>query len=155
MRIVAFLVVVAAAVVFAYWHVGRQRVDVDEDVYVVSGWEYLHGVFIRNLEHPPTAKYLFGLAEVLLGAPGPLGPRYVAATASLGTGLLFFLWFRRPVGYWAALIAAALWWLTPGRTASPGVTRAPVSPPGWTARRCSNRSWCSSRSPRCTPRGSG
>ncbi|MFA0849817.1 phospholipid carrier-dependent glycosyltransferase [Curtobacterium sp. WHRI 8282] len=112
-RIVAFLVVVAAAVVFAYWHVGRQRVDVDEDVYVVSGWEYLHGVFIRNLEHPPTAKYLFGLAEVVLGAPGPLGPRYVAATASLGTGLLFFLWFRRPVGYWAALIAAALWWLTP------------------------------------------
>jgi len=112
-RIVAFLVVVAAAVVFTYWHVGRQRVDVDEDVYVVSGWEYLHGVFIRNLEHPPTAKYLFGLAEVVLGAPGPLGPRYVAATASLGTGLLFFLWFRRPVGYWAALIAAALWWLTP------------------------------------------
>lgn len=113
LRVVAFLVVVAAALVFAYWHVGRQRVDVDEDVYVVSGWEYLHGVFIRNLEHPPTAKYLFGLAELALGGPGPLGPRYVAATASFGTGLVLFLWFRRPVGFWAALITAALWWLTP------------------------------------------
>ncbi|QSB23825.1 phospholipid carrier-dependent glycosyltransferase [Curtobacterium sp. 24E2] len=113
MRVIAFTIVVVAALVFAYWHVGRQRVDVDEDVYVVSGWEYLHGVFIRNLEHPPTAKYLFGLAEVVLGAPGPLGPRYVAATASFGTGLIFFLWFRRSVGFWAALITAALWWLTP------------------------------------------
>lgn len=107
------MIVVGVALVFAYWHVGRQRVDVDEDVYVVSGWEYVHGVFIRNLEHPPTAKYLFGLAELALGGPGPLGPRYVAATASFGIGLVFFLWFRRSVGFWAALITAALWWLTP------------------------------------------
>lgn len=112
-HVVAFVLVVAVALVFAYWHVGRQRVDVDEDVYVVSGWEYVHGVFIRNLEHPPTAKYLFGLAELVLGGPGPLGPRYVAATASFGTGLVLFLWFRRSVGFWGALVTAALWWLTP------------------------------------------
>jgi len=47
-----------------------------------------------------------------LGGPGPLGLRYVAATASFGIGLVFFLWFRRSVGFWAALITAALWWLT-------------------------------------------
>ncbi|WIB42825.1 hypothetical protein [Curtobacterium sp. MCLR17_058] len=32
LRVVTFVIVVGVALVFAYWHVGRQRVDVDEDV---------------------------------------------------------------------------------------------------------------------------
>ncbi len=114
-----FAAVVLAALFVAYWHVGRQRTDVDEDVYVRAGWQYVHGVFMLNLEHPPTAKFLFGLAELVVGSPTTLGPRIVAATASFGIGLVLFAWFRRPVGFWGALVTAALWWLTP-RANNPG-----------------------------------
>ncbi len=80
-----FAAVVLAALFVAYWHVGRQRTDVDEDVYVRAGWQYVHGVFTLNLEHPPTAKFLFGLAELVVGSPTTLGPRIVAATASFAS----------------------------------------------------------------------
>jgi len=110
---VVFAVVVVAALFVAYWNLGRQRVDVDEDVYVRAGWQYLHGVFSLNAEQPPVAKYLYGLGQLLVGREGALGARIVAATASLVTGLLLFVWFRRPVGFPGAIIAAGLWWLTP------------------------------------------
>lgn len=113
----AFGAVVLLAVWTCCWHLGRQGFVGDEIVYVQAGWQYVHGVVTANLEHPPTAKYLYGLAQLVFGE-GVLGPRRVAAAAVLLTGLVLFLWLRRPLGHWGALFAAALWWLTP-RSAGP------------------------------------
>ena len=33
----------------------------------MAGWDYVHGDFTQNLEHPPTAKYLYGLAQRVFG----------------------------------------------------------------------------------------
>ncbi len=108
----AFGAVALLAVWTCCWHLGRQGINVDELVYVQAGWEYVHGTVTANLEHPPTAKYLYGLAQVLFGQ-GVLAPRLVAAAAVLLTGLVLFVWLRRPLGHWGALFAAGLWWLTP------------------------------------------
>lgn len=111
-RVVALAAIALAGLFVAYWHIGRQSPYVDEFTYTRAGWAYVHGVLTDNLQHPPTAKYLFGLAQLVVGE-GVLGPRLVAATASFGTGVVLFAWLRRPVGHWGALLAAGLWWLTP------------------------------------------
>lgn len=111
-RATALVVVALAAVFVAYWHLGRPTIVNDEFVYLRASWAYVHGNFSLNLEHPPLAKYVYGVAQLLVGQ-GPLGPRLVAATAMLGTGVVLFLWLRREVGFWTGLTAAAMWWLTP------------------------------------------
>lgn len=111
-RSVVFVVVALVAVYLAYWRIGQQNPYTDEITYTRAGWEYLHGIVTQNLEHPPTAKYLYGLAQYVFGT-GVLGPRIVASTASLGIGVVLLLWLRRPLGWWGAQFAAALWWLTP------------------------------------------
>lgn len=107
-----FAVVALAGLFVCFWHIGQQVIDGDELTYVQAGWQYVHGVFTENLEHPPTAKYLYGLAQLVVGK-GVVGPRLVAGAAVFATGLVLFLWLRRPLGHWGALLAAGLWWLTP------------------------------------------
>ncbi|WP_139200107.1 phospholipid carrier-dependent glycosyltransferase [Curtobacterium sp. MCBA15_008] len=107
-----FAIVALAGVFVCFWHIGQQVLDGDELIYVQAGWQYVHGVVTFNLEHPPTAKYLYGLAQLVVGQ-GVLGPRLVAGTAVFATGVVLFLWLRGPLGHWGALLAAGLWWLTP------------------------------------------
>lgn len=106
------MVVAVAAVFVAVWHLGRPTIVNDEFVYLRASWAYVHGNFSLNLEHPPTAKYLYGIAQLVVGQ-GPLGPRLVAAAAMLGTGVVLLVWLRREVGFWTGLLAAGAWWLTP------------------------------------------
>ncbi|MFJ4294579.1 hypothetical protein [Curtobacterium sp. NPDC089689] len=113
----AFVVLAVLGAFVASWHLGRQTPHTDEFTYAGAGWQYVHGVFTANLEHPPTAKYLFGAAELVLGE-GVRAARVVAALASFATGLVLFAWLRRPIGPWGALLAAGWWWLTP-RSDSP------------------------------------
>lgn len=112
LRAAVFAAVLVASGFVLFWRLGAQTIMNDEQVYVTTGWQYVHGDFSGNLEHPPLAKFLFGAAQLVTGE-GVLGPRIVAAIAVLATGLLLFWWLRRPVGFWGALLAAALWWLTP------------------------------------------
>lgn len=112
LRGTAFVVVAAAALFVAFWHLGRATIVNDEFIYLRASWAYVHGDFSLNLEHPPTAKYLYGIAQLVLGQ-GPLGPRLVAAVAMLATGAVLFVWLRREVGFWTGLLAAGAWWLTP------------------------------------------
>jgi 4-amino-4-deoxy-L-arabinose transferase-like glycosyltransferase len=107
-----FVTVALLGVFVCFWNIGAQVLDGDELIYVQAGWQYVHGVFTFNLEHPPTAKYLYGLAQLVFGQ-GVLGPRLVAGAAAFGTGVVLFAWLRRPLGHWGALLAAGLWWLTP------------------------------------------
>jgi 4-amino-4-deoxy-L-arabinose transferase-like glycosyltransferase len=111
-RVAALVVVGGLGLVVAFWHISRQTPYVDEFTYIGSGWDYVHGALGDNLQHPPTAKYLFGLVQLVTGQ-GVLGPRLLSAAASFGTGLVLFAWLRRTVGHWGALLAAGLWWLTP------------------------------------------
>lgn len=112
LRIAALAAVGGVGLVVAFWHISRQTPYVDELTYIGSGWDYVHGALGANLQHPPTAKYLFGLVQLATGQ-GVLGPRLLAASASFGTGLVLLAWLRRPVGFWGSLLAAGLWWLTP------------------------------------------
>jgi len=95
-----------------FWNLLRSNVGGDEAIYVRAGRAYVHGHFAANREHPPTAKYLFGLAQLVFG-PGVLGPRLVVAVLVIATGVVMFVWLRPHVGFEGALLAAALWLLTP------------------------------------------
>lgn len=129
-----------------FGNLGAANISSDEPVYLAAGWDYLHGDVSANLEHPPTAKYLIGLAQVLLGE-GLLAGRIAAGAAAFLTGLVLWLWFRRELGPTLALVPAGLFLLLPRTAVGAGT--------GSTASRSWSRSWCSSPSRRWRRRGPG
>lgn len=112
LRVGALVVVAGWAVWQAFWRLGAANVTSDEQLYARAGWAYLHGDFALNREHPPTGKYLFGLAQ-LIGGQGILQARVVVALALLAGGAIVFVWLRREVGWWGALLGAGTWWVAP------------------------------------------
>lgn len=102
----------AVAALVAFWNVGAANVHVDERVYIDAGWEYVHGNFAPNVEHPPMGKYLFGIAQ-LIGGQGELAPRVLVGALILLTGAATWWWLRAEIGGLAALVPTALWLLTP------------------------------------------
>lgn len=111
-RWTVFAVVALWAAYQQLWRLGNANVITDEPAYQQPGYDYLHGDFSGNRQHPPTAKYLMGLAQVLFGEGVP-SARLAVAVLGLVTGLVLFVWLRRDVGWWTGLLAAALWWLPP------------------------------------------
>jgi 4-amino-4-deoxy-L-arabinose transferase-like glycosyltransferase len=100
------------------WRLGTEGVVVDENLYRAAGIEYIHGLFRRNLQHPPLAKELIGGAAVLFhGSWG--GVRLPSALAGLATGAVLYLWARRVSGPWAGVAAIALWGMVPQRAGMP------------------------------------
>lgn len=95
-----------------FWNLGTQNVSYDERLYDNAGWAYLHGDFGLNREHPPTAKYLFGLAQALAGRD-ILAGRIVVALAVLAGGVILLFWLRLELGWGPAVLAAGLWWVMP------------------------------------------
>ena len=65
-----------------FFKIGTAPILGDEPAYTAAGWLYLHGhvsspapyrsqaATPANFEHPPLAKYLFGLAQTVSGTPG-------------------------------------------------------------------------------------
>ncbi len=127
-RLGALVVLAVWALHQTFWNLLGHNVHGDESVYVRAGWAYLHGDFSANREHPPTAKYLFGAAQVLFGQ-GVLGPRIVVGVLVVAVGVTLFWWLRREVGFWTGVLVAAMWLLT----------RATSWAPGWTGTPCSTR----------------
>lgn len=103
------------------WNVGSANPNYDEGIYIGAGWDYVHGDFSANREHPPTAKYLFGVVQLVFGE-GLLPPRILVGVLTLAVGVVIWLWLRREVGFVLALIPAALWLLLP-RGVSGGAER--------------------------------
>ncbi|WP_440708081.1 glycosyltransferase family 39 protein [Herbiconiux sp. YIM B11900] len=96
----------------SFWNLGAANLNADEPIYREAGWAYVHGDFALNREHPPVAKYLIGLAQLVFGH-GELGPRIAAAsTVVLGAAILY-LWLRLEIGRAGALFAAGAWMLLP------------------------------------------
>ena len=110
------------------WNPAGQNIAGDEHIYVTAGWQYIHGDFAHNLEHPPTAKYIFGIAQLAAGQ-GTLGPRLVVGVMVLAGGVILLLWLRAAIGWWAGLAAAALWWVAPRGGASFRVDRLAMLDP--------------------------
>ncbi|HEU5427427.1 MAG TPA: phospholipid carrier-dependent glycosyltransferase [Actinocrinis sp.] len=62
-----------------------------------------------NFEHPPLAKYLFGLAQWVAGTPNGLtASRTVSALATVAAGAVVGIWVGRVAGRWTGLLAGAL-----------------------------------------------
>lgn len=95
-----------------FWNLGAVNVGTDETVYVNAGWQYVHGNLTMNREHPPTAKYIYGLFQLLFGE-GLLSGRVAAALLAFLTGVVIFVWLRGELGWYGALTAAAFWWIVP------------------------------------------
>jgi hypothetical protein len=91
---------------------------VDEPVYAIAAWRYVHGDTgpvptgqfsnFDNFEHPPLAKYLFGLAELVAGHPSVVADRVVAALCTLATAVVLGVWLGHVAGRWVGLGAAAM-----------------------------------------------
>lgn len=127
-RLCALLVVVVLGAYACFWNLAAQNVTGDEYIYVTAGWQYVHGDFAANREHPPTAKYLFGLAQ-LLGGQGALAPRILVGLLVLGVAAIIFFWLKREAGWWAGLASAAFWLLMPRANAGDRIDRLALLEP--------------------------
>lgn len=128
-QLVAVGVVFAWGVYQAVWNLGAANYNSDEPIYVEAGWSYVHGDFSANREHPPTAKLLIGLAQLVLGQ-GALAGRIAVAATVLLAGLVIYLWLRREIGWAGALFASGAWMLMPhGVTSGPRLDRFAVLEP--------------------------
>lgn len=108
----ALAVVVLWALYQTFWRLGMGNVQTDEPAYQQPGLHYLQGDFSENRQHPPTAKYLMGLTQLLFGEGVPQA-RIAVAVLGFLTGLVLFLWLRRDAGWWTGVFAAGMWWLLP------------------------------------------
>jgi 4-amino-4-deoxy-L-arabinose transferase-like glycosyltransferase len=124
----ALIAGIGALCLFSFFYkLGVATWNPDERIYSEAGLAYLRdGNFSVNLEHPPLAKYLLGLAQLIGGEREILAVRLVAAIATAVTGALLFLLGRRAVGVVAGMIAVVMWAALPsafviaGEVVSPG-----------------------------------
>lgn len=95
-----------------FFNLAGPNTSADEPIYVEAGWNYLHGDSTMNQEHPPFAKYLMGVSQLLFGQ-GVLAGRIAAATAVFAGGIVLYFWLRREAGWIAAIAAAGFWLVLP------------------------------------------
>ncbi|MFB2599566.1 ArnT family glycosyltransferase [Herbiconiux sp. P17] len=100
------------AVFQAFGNLGAANYNADEPGYVAVGWAYVHGDFSANTEHPPTAKLLMGVAQLVFG-PGVISARIAVGLCVLAGGAILFAWLRPEIGWIGALCAAGAWLLLP------------------------------------------
>jgi 4-amino-4-deoxy-L-arabinose transferase-like glycosyltransferase len=126
----ACLAVLFWAVFQNFYRLGTPNVLSDEPTYVYAAWRYIEGrvgaplavtraasPFDRaNFQHPPLAKWFFGIAQYVAGHPSVTADRVVAAIATVLTGAVIALWIGRAAGRWAGLLAGAMTVLLPQTT---------------------------------------
>lgn len=123
---------VAVAAVFEnFYRLSRAPVLPDEALYANVSWRYLHwnslpaaqqASALNNFEHPPLAKVLFGLGELVRGQPDIGAARAVSACCTVGTALIVCLWLAAVVDRWVGLLAGGMLALMP-TSIPPQVTR--------------------------------
>jgi hypothetical protein len=106
------VVAVVWSVYQAFWNIGAANLNADEPVYLTAGWAYVHGDFSVNREHPPTAKYIIGFAQLIFGQ-GELAGRIAVAVSVIAGGVILYFWLRREIGWAGALFATLAWTLLP------------------------------------------
>ena len=113
-----------------FYRLATPTVLSDEPTYANAAWLYLTGhvgaplavtssssPFDRtNFQHPPLAKWFFGIAQSVAGHPSVTADRVVAALATVLTGVVIALWIGRAAGRWTGLLAGAMTVLLPETT---------------------------------------
>jgi dolichyl-phosphate-mannose--protein O-mannosyl transferase len=113
-----------------FYRLGTPNALSDEPTYVYAAWRYMEGrvgaplavtsaasPFDRtNFQHPPLAKWFFGIAQVVAGHPSVTADRVVAATATILTGAVLAIWIGRAAGRWTGLLAGSMAVLLPETT---------------------------------------
>ncbi|MFJ3488449.1 ArnT family glycosyltransferase [Leifsonia aquatica] len=94
------------------WNLLSANPNADEPLYAIVGRQYVAGDASQNHEQPPTAKYLFGVVQLIFG-DGLAAPRILVGVLTLLAGLIIFLWLRPELGWVPALIPTAFWLLLP------------------------------------------
>ena len=102
------IVIGLAALWAGTWRISTASILFDEPAYSSAGSAYFDGDFTKNLEHPPVVKYLFGLAQVLLG-DGIDSARVVSALASVVVAVVLWRLGSQLLGPVGGIVAAALW----------------------------------------------
>lgn len=122
-----------------FFKLGPALIMTDEYTYAVAAWRYVQGtvspplqisagsntgaahvigqnssqINADNFEHPPLAKWLFGLAQLVAGHQSVTADRVVTAIATVLAGVVVALWVSRMAGRWTGLLAGALVVLLP------------------------------------------
>lgn len=92
----------------ALWRLGTTTILFDEPTYAQAGRDHVSGDRVLNLEHPPLAKYGFGVAQWMLG-DGITSARVASAVASVAIALVVWRLGTDLFGRAAGIVAAALW----------------------------------------------
>lgn len=117
--VVATAVAAAWAVYASFWRIGFRAVAPDEPTYAEAAWLYINGrsgqapshvgaATPANFEHPPLAKLLFGVAQLVAGHRSVVADRLVATTCTLATGVLLAIWIGRVASRWVGLAAGLM-----------------------------------------------
>lgn len=126
------------ALILNFLRLGPSIIMPDEGTYALAAWRYIQGTIspaIRlspggstaplqigqsaaqfnsdNFQHPPLAKWLFGLAQLVAGHESITADRTVAAIATFLTAVVVLVWVSRAAGRWTGLLACALVVLLP------------------------------------------
>ncbi|MCS5716602.1 glycosyltransferase family 39 protein [Herbiconiux sp. CPCC 205763] len=109
---VSFGVVFLWGLYLTFWNLGAANFNADEPIYLDAGWAYVHGDVSLNREHPPTAKYLIGFAQLLFGQ-GALSGRIAIGLCVVAGALILYFWMRREIGWVGALTVSGLWLVLP------------------------------------------
>jgi len=117
LRAAVLLAVLLLAAYTAFFGLGLEDWHTDEPAYRIAGLKFIQdgnpGLTQRAAEHPFLAKYILGVTQVVLGSSEAEVVRIPAATATLLTGLILFVFARRVAGYWSGVLALALWTISP------------------------------------------
>jgi 4-amino-4-deoxy-L-arabinose transferase-like glycosyltransferase len=114
LRAAVLVAVLLLAAYTAFFRLGLEDWHADEPTYRKAGLAYVRdGNFNPNQEHPFLAKYILGVTQIVSGSSEAGAVRIPAATATLLTGLVLFAFARRVAGYWAGVLALALWTISP------------------------------------------
>jgi 4-amino-4-deoxy-L-arabinose transferase-like glycosyltransferase len=125
-RALALAGVALPTVYVLYFRIGLPSWNFDEYFYAIYGRRFLEGHFDQDVGvHPYFGTYLLGILPAT-GSTGTTAVRLAPATAALATGALLFLFARRLAGYWAGLLALALWALLPHASVMDGVDIAAI-----------------------------
>lgn len=109
-----------------FYRIGVPSWNFDEYFFGIVGRRFLEGYFDQDVGvHPYLGTYLIGVIPAL-GSTGTTGVRLAPAIAGFATAGVLFFFARRVAGYWAGLLAFALWGLLPHESVMDGVAFAAI-----------------------------
>jgi 4-amino-4-deoxy-L-arabinose transferase-like glycosyltransferase len=108
-----------------FYRLGTPSWNTDELLYKQLGLEYLSGDF-TNWYGPYLGVYLIGIVPSLFDVGSTGAVRVVPALGGLATGAVLFLFGRRLAGFWAGVLALALWTLVPHASVMDGEPLAEI-----------------------------